>query len=107
MLSSGKFYCFQNGYGKPELIGTLEEVEVALGIRSANFTAKRARKIRHYAVTVTPIIVAYAGSWRGDEYTVEVDARTNSEAITKVRQARNETEGRYGIPATYRAKVIS
>lgn len=35
MLNSGKFYCFPNGNGKPELMGTLEEVEVALGIRSA------------------------------------------------------------------------
>ncbi len=33
MLNSGKFYCFPNGTGKPELIGTLEEVEVALGLR--------------------------------------------------------------------------
>lgn len=32
-LNSGKFYCFPNGNGKPELIGSLEEVEVALGLR--------------------------------------------------------------------------
>lgn len=34
-LNSGKFYCFPNGNGKPELIGTLEEVEIALGLRPA------------------------------------------------------------------------
>lgn len=32
-LSSGKFYCFPEGNGKPEFIGTLEEVEVSLGLR--------------------------------------------------------------------------
>ena len=34
-LNSGKFYCFPNGNGKPELIGTLDEVEAALGLRAA------------------------------------------------------------------------
>lgn len=35
ILNSGKFYAFVNGYDKPETIGTLEEVETALGLRSA------------------------------------------------------------------------
>lgn len=35
MLNSGKFYCFPDGHGKPEFIGTLEEVEIALGLRPA------------------------------------------------------------------------
>lgn len=35
MMNSGKFYCFPEGNGKPEFIGTLEEVEAALGIRPA------------------------------------------------------------------------
>ena len=36
VLNSGKFYCFPHGNGKPELVGTLEEVEVALGLRRAS-----------------------------------------------------------------------
>lgn len=34
MLNSGKFYCFPNGNGQPEFTGSLEEVEVALGLRT-------------------------------------------------------------------------
>lgn len=33
-LNSGKFYCFPNGYDQPEFIGSLEEVEAALGLRA-------------------------------------------------------------------------
>ena len=36
MLNSGKFYCFPYGYGQPEVIGTLWDVEVALGLRSGS-----------------------------------------------------------------------
>ena len=32
MLNSGKFYAYVHGNGKPETVGTLEEVERALGI---------------------------------------------------------------------------
>lgn len=32
MLSSGKFYAFAHGPGKPETVGTLQTVEQALGI---------------------------------------------------------------------------
>lgn len=33
-LNSGKFYCFPNGNGQPEFMGTREEVEAALGLPS-------------------------------------------------------------------------
>ncbi|WP_087865707.1 hypothetical protein [Comamonas thiooxydans] len=32
MLNSGKFYAYVQGNGKPETVGTLEEVERALGV---------------------------------------------------------------------------
>lgn len=35
MLSCGKFYAFAHGAGKPETVGTLPEVERALGIHKA------------------------------------------------------------------------
>lgn len=63
------------------------------------------KKFRRYEVTITPKTTSYAGSWCGDAYTVEIDAQTNSEAITKARQQRNEVEGRYGVRATYRARL--
>lgn len=34
-LNGGKFYCFSDGYGKPEFTGTLEEVGSVLGLRPA------------------------------------------------------------------------
>lgn len=34
-LNIGKFYAFVNGYDKPETVGTLEQVETALGLRVA------------------------------------------------------------------------
>jgi len=36
MLSSGKFYAFAHGLAKPETVGTLQEVELALGIYKAH-----------------------------------------------------------------------
>jgi hypothetical protein len=36
VLNSGKYYCFPHGNGKPELVGSIEEVEVALGLRPAS-----------------------------------------------------------------------
>lgn len=33
MLGSGRYYAFVNGHGAPETIGTLPEIEAALGIR--------------------------------------------------------------------------
>ncbi|CAN7780172.1 hypothetical protein LJR296_007946 [Cupriavidus necator] len=35
VLNSGKFYAFANGYHAEPVIGTLEEVEAALGLRVA------------------------------------------------------------------------
>lgn len=109
VLNGGKFYCFPNGHGKPEFIGTQEEVEIALGLRQSaakeEKPAKRQGELRDYVVTITPRKITYAGSQTFGEYTVEVVARSNSEAITKARRERNDNEGRYGVPATFRAKL--
>lgn len=57
MLNSGKFYCFPNGNGNPELVGTFEEVEIALGIRPAVTApaalAHSANNERLWSVTLT------------------------------------------------------
>jgi hypothetical protein len=109
VLNSGQYYAFAHGYDKPAKYGTLDEVEVALGLRQpapASAIGSRHKKtwLKRYAVTVTPKYVTCAGSCRFGQYTVEVHARTSAEAITEVRRARNLEEGRYGVPATYKAK---
>ncbi len=67
----------------------------------------KTQKAKTYEVTVTPKMITYGLHRYGDEYTVEIDAFTASEAITKVRRQRNESEGRYGVRATYRARVVA
>lgn len=110
MLNSGKFYAFVHGYDKPECMGTLAEVEIALGLRPAPdgnpLPAKKKKSgIRLYQVTVTPLIVTYAGSQVFGQYTVEVYATNATEAITKARQERRAQEGRLGVRASYQAKL--
>jgi len=115
VLNSGRYYAFVDGYNKPEFVGSLEEVELRLGIRQPKAGAKKvvgSSRLYEYEVTVTPRVVAYSGGGYGTEaqtfgeYTERVDARTGAEAITRVRRARNEQEGRYGVKATYRAKRV-
>jgi hypothetical protein len=65
------------------------------------------KPLHRYRVTVTPKIVTYAGSDTYGEYTVEVDAYDRADAIKSVRRERNDNEGRYGVPATYRASRIT
>lgn len=95
------FYAYVNGYDKPETRGTLEQVEVALGLRKA---PKKARKLRSYTVTVTPKFVAYAGGWKNEAYEAEFMSYDSNEAIKQAREEYNANNSGCG-PATYRAKV--
>lgn len=54
-LSSGKYYCFPKGHGGPEFIGTLEEVEAALGIQreAPAVPCRSAIQVRFWTVTLT------------------------------------------------------
>lgn len=52
MLNSGKFYAFVNGYDKPETVGSLEQVEAALGLR-ATPTPKPTEKTLVWDVKLT------------------------------------------------------
>lgn len=99
-LNSGKFYAFVSGYDKPATYGTLEQVEIALGLRKAS---PKAKTLRSYEVTVTPAIVVYAGAWKGDSYTVDVSAYTAADAIKQARAKRREEDGRFAVPAAYKA----
>ncbi len=53
-LTSGLYYCFPDGHSKPELIGTLEEIESALGLFPAVAVAPEvvAKGARMWSVTM-------------------------------------------------------
>ena len=109
-LGNGHYYCFHNGYDKPEFVGTLEQVEIALGLRQppkkqVSPQPRASQRLRTYVVTITPRFVMYADSATFGEYTVEVDAKSNAEAISVARKERTENEGRFAVPATYRARL--
>ncbi|NIF40195.1 hypothetical protein F3J14_04605 [Burkholderia sp. Tr-862] len=82
MLNSGKFYAFVNGYDKPETIGTLEEVETALGLRCAA-PIRKVQPFKRYNVHMTfefPAWDEVNGYWYDD-----VVARSKSEANKRAR----------------------
>ena len=61
-LNSGLYYCYPEGHGKPELTGTLEEIEAALGLCPATVVApevvaKGARILRVHDVAETVDVV--------------------------------------------------
>lgn len=97
-LNNGQFYAFVNGYDAPEVRGTLEEVEVALGLRAAPVSQGT-----RYNVTIRFQYPA----WDEKDGIVypDVPARSKSEAIAYVRsQARGDGhtgtgKGRYTFTA--------
>ena len=117
LMRAGKevYYAFVDGYDKPELQGTLEEVERALGIRDPRALPIDAPErapartgvaaIRTFIVTVTPKQVVYTGNHVESEHEIEIDARTHAKAISQARQARSSEDGRYGVPAQFRARL--
>lgn len=111
VLNSGVHYAFVNGYDQPEVRGTREQVEHALGLRPAP-AARRLPSLKLYEVTVTPSVVGHSSSGYGGgsmvhgAYTVEVTAPTASDAITQARRAYRNEEGRFAPKATYRAKRV-
>lgn len=94
ILNSGKFYAYANGYGKPPVVGTLADVEIALGLR------KPVKKLRAYIVSVTPKKEFHFNS--GVDF-IEVQALDANQAIKKVREMCQVS--RYDVPNTYRAKL--
>lgn len=87
-LNSGKFYTFANGYDQEPVTGTLEEVEVALGLREiapVEIAAPVAAKIKRatYAVTMTFEFPAWDET-KGVFFSVE--ANSKKEAIKEARR---------------------
>lgn len=53
LLNNGKFYAYTQGYSMPETVGTLEEVERALGIFKAQASTKKpATSLRTFDVVM-------------------------------------------------------
>lgn len=87
MLNNGKFYCFPNGNGKPEFMGTLEEVETALGIPSTLTTpavlAENAPANRLWSVTLAFQYPAW-DEINGIEYPdIEASGKAEANAIAR------------------------
>jgi hypothetical protein len=77
-LNSGKFYAFVNGYHAPAVEGTLEEVEIALGLRKPAVKARAAKPAQTYVATVS--------CPDGSRLQYEVTARSKTEARAEVRK---------------------
>lgn len=98
------YYAFANGHDKPAIEGSLSTVELALGLRlSAAPSAKPAP--RDFDVTVTPRMLTYGSHGTNGTYTVPVVATTHAEAIKQARADRGDQEGRFAVPADYRARL--
>lgn len=103
-LNSGKYYCFADGYRKPEFVGTLDQVQARLHSRAAGKPVRPSREVHNFDVTIAPRQIVYAGSWRSGVYTVRVQATTHAQAISKARAARRLEEGRFAMPASFSAR---
>jgi hypothetical protein len=112
------YYAFLRGNAEPETVGTREEIEVALGIRSPEALAvehqdlqtkapskPRLTTLRSYVVTITPSVVTFAGSHTAGEYTVTKVAVSRNDAISQAREDRRNNEGRHGVSAKFRAHL--
>lgn len=108
LLTEGRtvFYAFDRGYGQPETRGTLEQVERSLGIlRASGLAATKRKVLRTFTVTVTPRLVTYGSHGANAEYTIDVSAASHADAIKIARQRRRDEDGRFAVPADYKARI--
>lgn len=94
-LNGGKFYAYVNGYSAAPVVGTLEQVEVALGLREVSVSVKAAKESVIWNVTMT----FECPSWstvNGIQY--KVAAVTKSAAIRSARiMAQNDGHAVGGV----------
>ena len=85
-LTSGLYYCFPDGHSKPELTGTLKEVEAALGLCPATVITPEAvaKDARMWSVTMR---FQYP-SWDEIDGIVYRDIRAESKAEANARARR-------------------
>jgi hypothetical protein len=101
-----------NGYDKPPVEGTLEEVETALGIRRPGVSAlpaiPKAASPREGARHLRPYIVTLL--WQGgDPEEIEIMATSHADAIRRGREWKNMEYGRTQscntLPCRYKARL--
>lgn len=114
------FYAYVNGYNHEPFEGSLEQVEIELGLRLAGddelyledgdspapMPVKASRSswdVRRYLVTVTPRYAISCGYQDVRQYTVEIEARSRNAAIKEARDEHNENH--WNNPARYRARL--
>lgn len=91
-LASGKFYAYVYGYDKEPVIGTLEEVEVALGLRTMD-TRKPVPAPKPDWKRFSVVMRFQFPSWdEVDGIVYEVAARTKAEA-NKIARRMAENDG--------------
>ncbi|AFU87449.1 hypothetical protein CcrMagneto_gp279 [Caulobacter virus Magneto] len=99
VLNSGVYYAFVDGYDKPETRGTLEEVEIALGLRAAKPTPTKRIVAAQPAVKSYSVHMRfeYPGWSYVDGITYEgMLGRTKAEAIRNAR-AEAFADGHLGV----------
>lgn len=106
------FYAYHQGNGADPIEGTLQEVEVALGLQprlplpqpvndseNPHEPAKTFGKLgrfRRYEVTVTPSVTLYSGGLTFGETVEHVDALNRRDAEKQVRQQLRDANGQFG-----------
>lgn len=105
VLNSGKFYAYPNGYHAEPVIGTLQEVELALGLRSSVAPTDPVQKSdKRYSVLLTFEFPAW-DEVNGLEYR-DIGAASKSEANAIARSKASQDghlvsgKGRYHFKAT-------
>lgn len=103
VLNSGKFYAFAHGYDKPETVGTLQEVERALGIAKAQ-CAKAAKTYKTFDVVMRfehPAWDEMDGiSYPGIQATGKADANKQARSVAERDGHASGGRGRYTFTAT-------
>lgn len=103
------FYAYHEGYDRPPVEGSLHQVEITIGIRSAQPItvtndqciasgpqSKKSVLTRTYEVTIKPSVTLYSGSTTIGDSVELVDAHTRRDAVQIVRKRLRDVNGRYG-----------
>ena len=84
-LNSGTYYAYVNGYNQEPVMGTLEDVEIALGLRQkATVTAQKAENVKTYVVRIVSKYPSYNEPAEGSDW--ECVARNVNDAIKQARK---------------------
>lgn len=87
-LLNGKFYCYIHGYSADPFVGTLEEVEVAMGLRAApepssTTLVQPAPTQKTYTVTLTFTCPAWDEVDGINYYGIQADSRSEANRIVR------------------------